>query len=215
VHISTDEVYGSLGDTGKFTEQSNYAPNSPYSASKAASDHLVRAWHHTYGLPTITTHCTNNYGSRQNNEKLIPHMIECALSGRPLPIYGNGRNIRDWIHVMDHCRGIYAALTLGKPGDSYGFGGSPGDGAIEVSNLQIVESICTILDQTSPRKDRKSYREQMAFVEDRLGHDWRYAIDDSKARGELGYTAEANGILQELPDVVAWYVARRGEKGAS
>lgn len=200
LQVSTDEVYGSLGATGKFNETSPAQPNSPYSASKAAGDHLVRAWHHTYGLPVITTHCTNNYGPRQHPEKLIPHMIHCALSGRKLPVYGDGRNVRDWIHVEDHCEGVWLALTKGKPGETYDFGGEA-----EVENLTLVKRLCALLDEKRP-KPSGSYADQIAFVTDRLGHDRRYAIDDSKAQRQLGY-AKRYTLAEGLESTVEWYLA--------
>ena len=181
LHVSTDEVFGQLGETGKFSESTPYAPNSPYSASKAASDHLIRAWHHTYGMPTITTNCSNNYGPRQFPEKLIPVVISNALAGRPLPVYGKGANIRDWIHVEDHVRGVLLAGERGEPGGSYCFGGQS-----ERNNLQIVKTICQILDELSPRSDGKKHDFAIQFVQDRPGHDFRYAIDDSYAQKTLG-----------------------------
>jgi len=182
VQVSTDEVFGSLGNDGYFSEASPYAPNSPYSASKAAGDLLARAWHHTYGLPVITTHCSNNYGPRQLPEKLIPVIITRALSGQPLPVYGDGQQVRDWIHVEDHSLGILLALEKGRIGESYCFGGRA-----EKKNLDLVRLICETLDTTRPAA-RGSYDTQIAFVADRLGHDRRYAIDDSKAETELGFT---------------------------
>lgn len=201
LHVSTDEVYGSLTDNGKFTENSPYAPNSPYSASKAASDHLVRAWNHTYGLYTITTNCSNNYGPRQYPEKLIPRMIQCALSNEALPVYGQGHNVRDWIHVEDHCRGIMLALKNGKSGETYCFGGNS-----ERNNLQVVNSICSILDELAPRKDNKPHSSHIQFVTDRLGHDWRYAIDDSKAQKELGFKHSYQSFELGLKATVQWYL---------
>jgi dTDP-glucose 4,6-dehydratase len=203
LQISTDEVYGSLGLTGKFSETTAFAPNSPYSASKAAGDHLVRAWHHTYGLPTITTNCSNNYGPRQFPEKLIPHMISCALEGKSLPVYGDGQNIRDWIHVEDHSRGIWLALTLGSPGQTYCFGGNA-----ERNNLDVVRTICKELDSLQPRSDRKSYDTQIQFVKDRLGHDRRYAIDDTLAERELGFKREY--VFETgLRNTIRWYLENR------
>lgn len=201
LHVSTDEVYGSLGDTGKFNEELPYRPNSPYSASKAGSDHLVRAWHHTYRLPTVTTNCSNNYGPRQYPEKLIPTMITNALSGMHLPVYGNGKNVRDWIHVEDHAHGVYLALNQGIPGETYCFGGNS-----ERTNLEVVQSICAILDEVRPRSDKKSYSEQIQFVQDRAGHDWRYAIDDTKAQKELGFTRTYGKFEQGLLATVEWYL---------
>lgn len=200
LQVSTDEVYGSLGPTGKFSETTAYAPNSPYSASKASGDHLVRAWFHTYGLPTLTTNCSNNYGPRQYPEKLIPHMIDCALMGKPLPVYGDGGNVRDWIHVEDHCAGVWLALDKGRPGETYCFGGNA-----ERNNLDVVRTICRELDRLQPRKDGKFHETGIAFVTDRLGHDRRYAIDDSKAQTELGFTRNFN-FEQGLGNTVKWYL---------
>lgn len=200
LQVSTDEVYGSLGATGKFSEETPIAPNSPYSASKASADLLVRAWHHTYGLPTVTTNCSNNYGPKQFPEKLIPHMIFCALKGKPLPVYGDGGNVRDWIHVADHCQGILLALQKGKPGETYCFGGDA-----ERNNLDVVRLICRELDQLRPRSDGKPHESSIRFVTDRLGHDWRYAIDDRKAQAELGF-ARQYGFEQGLAATVRWYL---------
>ena len=202
LQVSTDEVYGALGDTGKFSETTPYSPNSPYSASKAAGDHLVRAWHHTYGLNVVTTNCSNNYGPKQFPEKLIPHMVQCALGGKPLPVYGKGANVRDWIHVMDHCEGILLALEKGKAGETYCFGGNS-----ERKNLEVVHAICAVLDELQPRVDGKSYREQISFVQDRAGHDWRYAIDDTKAQKELGFTRSMKSFEQGLRSTIEWYLA--------
>lgn len=203
LHISTDEVYGSLGQTGLFTEETPYAPNSPYSASKASSDHLARAYYHTYGLPVIITNCSNNYGPYQFPEKLIPLMILNALDGKPLPVYGDGMNVRDWLYVEDHCRALLTVLNKGRPGEKYNIGGNS-----ERTNLSIVDTLCDILDKKKPRKDGKSYREQITFVKDRPGHDLRYAIDASKIKNELGWkpveTFET-GILK----TVEWYLANR------
>jgi dTDP-glucose 4,6-dehydratase len=201
VHISTDEVYGSLGPTGRFSETTSMKPNSPYSASKAAGDHLCRAWHETYGLPVIVTNCSNNYGARQHPEKLLPKIITHAISGKPLPIYGDGQNIRDWIHVEDHVAGLMLGLTEGESGETYCFGGHA-----EKTNLEVVQVICDILDDIKSRSDGASYREQITFVEDRAGHDRRYAIDDSKAEGLLGFTRNysfESGIRQ----TIEWYLA--------
>lgn len=200
VQISTDEVYGSLGETGKFSETTPMAPNSPYSASKAAGDHLARAWYETYGLPTIVTNCTNNYGPRQHPEKLIPRMITCALAGDPLPIYGDGKNIRDWIHVEDHCHGVYLALRDGIPGQTYCFGGNA-----EKTNIETVDALCEALDRLQPRADGESYKTQKTFVKDRPGHDRRYAIDDSKAQRELGFTRAYN-FESGMEATVRWYL---------
>lgn len=202
LQVSTDEVYGSLGETGKFHEDLPYQPNSPYSASKAASDHLARAWFHTYKLPTITTNCSNNYGPRQFPEKLIPVMITKCLTGDKLPVYGNGGNIRDWIHVEDHSRGVLLALTKGTPGETYCFGGNS-----ERNNLQVVKSICSMLDEIKPRQDKKSYHEQVSFVQDRAGHDWRYAIDDNKAQKQLGFTRQYKQFEDGLKHTIQWYLS--------
>ena len=204
LQVSTDEVYGSLGDTGYFTEQTNMAPNSPYSASKASADLLVRAWHHTYGLPTLVTNCSNNYGPRQFPEKLIPRMILCAVNGEALPVYGDGKNIRDWIHVDDHCAGIALALEKGRVGETYCFGGRS-----ERNNLQVVHAICDQLDQESPRKDGKSHATSIQFVEDRLGHDRRYAIDDTKAEKELGFSRKYPSFEDGLKATVQWYLRNK------
>lgn len=204
LQVSTDEVYGALGNTGKFSEDTPMQPNSPYSASKAAGDHLARAWYHTYGLPTIITNCSNNYGPRQYPEKLIPRMITCALSGEPLPVYGEGQNVRDWIHVEDHCRGVYLALTKGKPGETYCFGGNA-----ERKNLEVVHAICEILAEVGPQEHR-DYKALITFVEDRLGHDWRYAIDDSKAQKELGFTRAYASFEAGLKATIEWYLTHQG-----
>ncbi len=183
IHISTDEVFGSLEKNAPaFTESSQYEPNSPYSASKAASDHLVRAWHHTYGLPTIITHCSNNYGPYHFPEKLIPLCINNALTGKPIPVYGDGQQIRDWLHVSDHCAAIRCLLECGKIGEQYNIGGWN-----EKSNLDVVTTICSLLDQKKPRDDGRSYKEQISYVTDRPGHDRRYAIDASKLATELSW----------------------------
>lgn len=204
LQVSTDEVYGSLGDEGYFTEQSPYQPNSPYSASKAGGDMLVRAWHETYGLPTVTTNCSNNYGPRQFPEKLIPVTITNALSGKPIPVYGDGKNIRDWIHVEDHCRGIYLALTKGRPGETYCFGGHA-----EKQNIELVTAIAAVLDDTAPRSGGKGYKELITFVTDRPGHDRRYAIDDAKAQRELGYQPQ-HTLESGLKATVRWYLDNGG-----
>ncbi|MFL6195765.1 MAG: dTDP-glucose 4,6-dehydratase [Thermoanaerobaculia bacterium] len=202
VHVSTDEVYGSLGPTGAFQETTPYAPNSPYAASKAAADHLVRAYHETYGLPALVTNCSNNYGPYQFPEKLIPLMILNALEGKPLPIYGDGGNVRDWIHVEDHCRGVLEALRRGRPGEKYNLGGRS-----ERTNLQIVDAICDALERERPRAEG-SYRDLKTFVTDRPGHDRRYAIDDDKARGELGW-APRRSFEEGLRETVRWYLENR------
>ncbi len=201
LHVSTDEVFGSLGDTGKFSEETAYAPNSPYSSSKAGSDHLVRAWHHTYGLPTIITNCSNNYGPRQFPEKLIPRMITQALKEEPLPVYGRGANIRDWIHVQDHCAGVLLAFEKGRVGESYCFGGNS-----ERNNLDVVTKICGILDRMAPRKGGQAHAQGIRFVEDRLGHDFRYAIDDQKAERELGFKRQYRQFEDGLEQTIGWYL---------
>ena len=203
LQVSTDEVYGSLGDNGKFSETSPIRPNSPYSASKAAGDHLARSWFETYGLPVITTHCTNNYGPRQHVEKLIPHMIMLALRGDKLTVYGDGKNIRDWIHVDDHCAGLWLALEKGTPGGVYDFGGDA-----ESDNLSLVRKLCGLLDAKRPKASGK-YEDQIAFVTDRPGHDRRYAIDDSKAQRELGFTRKYK-LGQGLAATVDWYLNHGG-----
>lgn len=199
VQVSTDEVYGSLGATGKFSETTSMKPNSPYSASKAAGDHLARAWFHTYHMPTIVTNCSNNYGPRQHPEKLIPLMVTNALSGKKLPVYGNGQNVRDWIHVEDHCRGVYLALSKGRPGETYCFGGNA-----ERKNIDVVHTICDVLEQLAPNAD-SGYRSLIEHVTDRAGHDFRYAIDDNKAQTELGFTRE-HSFESGLKATVEWYL---------
>ena len=201
LQVSTDEVFGELGDVGKFTETTPYKPSSPYSASKAAGDHLVRAWHHTYGLPTLVTNCSNNYGPRQFPEKLIPRMITCALNGETLPVYGKGENVRDWIHVEDHCQGVWLALQKGEVGETYCFGGNS-----ERKNLDVVKRICHTLDELKARSDGKSYEDQIGFVTDRAGHDWRYAIDDSKAEKQLGFTRKYRNFEDGLTQTISWYL---------
>ncbi|MDA0902216.1 MAG: dTDP-glucose 4,6-dehydratase, partial [Proteobacteria bacterium] len=201
LHISTDEVYGSLKkDEAGFNELTRYKPNSPYSSSKAASDHLVRAWNKTYGLPTLTTNCSNNFGPRQHNEKLIPTIINSCLNGKNIPIYGNGKNIRDWIFVDDHCQGIKLVLQKGRIGETYCLGGNA-----EKENIQVVNIICEILDEIKPRPDGKSYKEQISFVKDRLGHDARYAIDDKKARSELGFITPKK-FDERIRETINWYL---------
>lgn len=200
-HISTDEVYGSLSiDASAFTENNQFLPNSPYAASKAASDHFVRAYHETYGLPTLITNCSNNYGPRQFPEKLIPLMILNAIDGKPLPIYGNGENIRDWLHVEDHCDAIYEALRRGRVGETYNIGGRS-----EKTNNEIVNQICEILDEVRPRCDNKSYKEQIVYVRDRQGHDFRYAVDCSKIELELGWRPKYS-FSEGLRETVLWYL---------
>ncbi len=204
LHVSTDEVYGSLlPDDPAFSEQTPYAPNSPYAASKAGSDHFVRAYFHTFGLPVLTTNCSNNYGPFQFPEKLIPLMILNALEGKPLPIYGDGGNVRDWLFVGDHCAALRRVLTAGRPGETYNVGGSH-----ERTNLQIVDTLCATLDRLSPRADGRSYREQKTFVADRPGHDRRYAIDSTKLQRELAWTP-AESFETGLEKTVAWYLANR------
>ncbi len=200
LHVSTDEVYGSLGEADPaFTERTAYAPNSPYSASKAGSDHLVRAWHHTYGLPVLTTNCSNNYGPFQFPEKLVPLMIANALEGRPLPVYGDGRQVRDWLYVGDHCAAIRAVLAGGRPGEVYNVGGSA-----ERRNLEVVHALCDALQALRPREG--GYRGLVRFVADRPGHDRRYAIDATKIRAELGW-APAETFESGLARTVRWYLA--------
>jgi len=200
-HVSTDEVYGSLSLTDPaFTETNPYEPNSPYSASKAASDHLVRAWFHTYGFPVVTTNCSNNYGPYHFPEKLIPLVILNALAGKPLPIYGDGQQIRDWLYVGDHCSAIREVLSKGKLGETYNIGGWN-----EKPNLEVVKTICKILDELKPRPDGKSYAEQITFVKDRPGHDRRYAIDASKVERELGWRP-AETFDTGIRKTVEWYL---------
>jgi len=201
LHVSTDEVYGSLGATDPaFTERHQYQPNSPYSASKAASDHLVRAYHHTYGIPVLTTNCSNNYGPFHFPEKLIPLVILNALGGKPLPIYGDGSNVRDWLYVTDHCSAICRVLDQGALGETYNVGGWN-----EKSNLEVVQTLCAILDELRPRSDGRSYREQITFVKDRPGHDRRYAIDASRISSELGWRP-AETFETGIRKTVRWYL---------
>lgn len=203
LQVSTDEVYGSLGETSYFTEDSPYAPNSPYSASKAASDHLVRAYYHTYDLPTLTTNCSNNYGPYQFPEKLIPLMILNALDGKPLPVYGDGQNVRDWLFVLDHCRALQTVIERGRVGETYNIGGHS-----EKSNLEVVHLLCDVLDTLLPRPDGESYRRQILFVKDRPGHDRRYAIDSAKLQTTLGWKPEET-FATGLKKTVEWYLAHR------
>jgi dTDP-glucose 4,6-dehydratase len=201
LHVSTDEVYGTLDQTDPpFAETNPYEPNSPYAASKAASDHLVRAWFHTYGLPVITTNCSNNYGPYQFPEKLIPLVIHNALKGKPLPVYGDGKQIRDWLYVEDHCDAIRVALERGRLGETYNIGGNN-----EKTNISVVETICRILDQARPRADQKSYLEQITFVKDRPGHDRRYAINASKIASELGWKPKQT-FESGIQKTVQWYL---------
>jgi dTDP-glucose 4,6-dehydratase len=201
LHVSTDEVFGSLGPAGAFTEDTPYAPNSPYAASKAGADHLVRSYVHTYGFPAIITNCSNNYGPFQFPEKLIPLMILNAVDGRPLPIYGDGGQVRDWLHVEDHCEGLLLALTRGRPGEKYNVGGGN-----ERTNLEVVDRVCEALDRLRPAA--ASYHAQKAFVADRPGHDRRYAIDAAKIRRELGW-APRRTFDEGLVDTVRWYLDHR------
>ena len=200
LHVSTDEVYGSLGATGLFTEDTPYAPNSPYSASKASSDHLVRAYHHTYGLPALTTNCSNNYGPYQFPEKLIPLMILNALGGKALPVYGDGMQVRDWLYVADHCRAILTVLDQGKPGETYNIGGHN-----EMPNIRIVQKICALLDELRPRADGQPYVGQITYVADRPGHDRRYAIDAGKIGRELGWQPQET-FDTGIRKTVEWYL---------
>jgi dTDP-glucose 4,6-dehydratase len=203
LHVSTDEVFGSLGDSGYFTETTRYAPNSPYSASKAAADHLVRAFHHTFGLPVLTTNCSNNYGPYQFPEKLIPLMILKAVKGEPLPVYGDGLNVRDWLHVADHCDAIVRVLERGRTGETYNIGGNA-----ERRNLDLVRGICRLIDARMPRPDGLPRASQISFVQDRPGHDRRYAIDAGKIRDELGWTPSIS-FEEGLERTVAWYLDNR------
>jgi dTDP-glucose 4,6-dehydratase len=211
LHVSTDEVYGSLGETGRFTESSPYEPNSPYSASKAAADHLVRAYHHSYGLPTLITNCSNNYGPYQHPEKLIPLTILNALEARRLPIYGDGRNVRDWLHVEDHCAGIMTVLDAGCAGAHYNIGASN-----ELPNIAVVDLICELLDALHPAGGNpamrsagfSTYRDLQQFVTDRPGHDRRYAVDATRIRTELGWTA-TRSFRDGLRETIAWYLEHR------
>ncbi len=202
LHVSTDEVYGTLRQSdAPFAETNRYEPNSPYSASKAASDHLVRAWHHTYGLPVLTTNCSNNYGPYHFPEKLIPLMIVNALAGKPLPVYGDGMQVRDWLYVKDHCSAIRRVLEAGQPGETYNVGGWN-----EKPNIEIVHTICALLDELTPKAGGGSYREQITFVTDRPGHDRRYAIDARKIERELGWRP-AETFDSGIRKTVAWYLA--------
>ena len=202
LHVSTDEVYGSLApDAPAFSETNLYEPNSPYSASKAASDHLVRAWHHTYGLPVLTTNCSNNYGPYHFPEKLIPLVIHNALAGKPLPIYGDGQQVRDWLYVLDHCKAIMRVLQDGRLGETYNVGGWN-----EKPNIEVVRTLCALLDELQPRADGQSYATQMTFVKDRLGHDRRYAIDARKLERELGWRPEET-FESGLRKTVQWYLS--------
>ena len=199
-HISTDEVYGTLGQTGLFTEHTPYAPNSPYSASKASSDFIVRSYFHTFGMNVVTTNCSNNYGPKQHDEKLIPTIIRKALSGENIPIYGNGQNIRDWLYVLDHCKGIELVFHKGKSGETYNIGGNN-----ERNNLYIANTICEILDEVKSKS--KSYKEQISFVKDRAGHDFRYAIDASKIENQLHWKADEN-FESGIRKTIDWYIKK-------
>ncbi len=202
LHISTDEVFGSLEENSdKFNEDTKYDPSSPYSASKASSDHLVKAWHRTYGLPILMTNCSNNYGPRQHKEKLIPKTIFCCLEEKPIPIYGNGKNIRDWIFVEDHCKGIKLTLEKGRVGESYLFGGN-----CEKNNLEVVNIICEEMDKRKPRKNGASYKNLISFVNDRLGHDFRYAINGRKAEKEFGYNPKPDFSLY-INKTIDYYIS--------
>lgn len=202
VHVSTDEVFGHLEDgDAAFHATSPYRPNSPYSASKAGADHLVRAWFRTYGLPAVITHCSNNYGPRQHREKFIPTVIASALAGKPIPVYGTGENIRDWLYVKDHCEGLVAAAKKGHTGQSYCFGGGN-----ELRNIALAKEICAILDKTAPRADKKPYADQIALVADRKGHDWRYAIDFTSSKKDLDWQPRAD-FTAMLADTCAYFVA--------
>jgi dTDP-glucose 4,6-dehydratase len=198
-HVSTDEVYGTLGETGLFEETTPYAPNSPYSASKAGSDMIVRSYFHTYGMNVVTSNCSNNYGPKQHNEKLIPTIIRKALAGENIPIYGDGKNVRDWLYVLDHCKGIELAFKTGKSGETYNIGGRN-----ERNNLQIVDTVCTILNDLKPKATGK-YQDQITFVKDRPGHDLRYAIDATKIETELGWKADEN-FETGIKKTIEWYI---------
>jgi len=200
LHVSTDEVYGSLGPIGRFTEESPYQPNSPYSASKAASDHLVRAFHHTYGLPTLTTNCSNNYGPYQFPEKLIPLMIQKALAGEPLPVYGDGRNVRDWLFVGDHCAAIRRVLEIGRVGEVYNVGGDA-----ERENIHVVKTICKLLDERRPLAEGGKRETLISYVKDRPGHDRRYAIDAGKIKAQLGWR-QSESFESGIAKTVDWYL---------
>ncbi len=201
-HVSTDEVYGSLGTTGLFTEETPYAPNSPYSASKASSDFLVRSYFHTYGMNVVTTNCSNNYGPKQHDEKLIPTIIRKILASEPIPIYGDGKNVRDWLYVLDHCKGIELAYKKGISGDTYNIGGKN-----ERNNLYIVDKICTILDEVNANPNGTSYKELISFVKDRPGHDQRYAIDATKIETQLGWQADED-FESGIAKTIDWYLKK-------
>ena len=200
LHVSTDEVYGSLGDDGKFLETTPYDPSSPYSASKAGSDHLVRAWNRTFGLPTLITNCSNNYGSYQFPEKLVPLMIINCLQGNPLPVYGKGENVRDWLFVGDHCDAIHTVLAKGEMGETYNIGGNN-----EIKNIDVVTIICSLLDEISPRENGSSYSDLITFVKDRPGHDFRYAIDAGKIQNDLGWSPNES-FETGIRKTIHWYL---------
>ena len=203
-HISTDEVFGTLGEKGLFTESTSYAPNSPYSASKASSDFIVRSYFHTYGMNVVTTNCSNNYGPKQHNEKLIPTIIRKALSGEQIPIYGDGKNIRDWLYVLDHCKGIELVYKKGRTSETYNIGGRN-----ERNNLYIANKICEILDRIKPKSN--SYKDQISFVTDRPGHDFRYAIDATKIENELGWKADEN-FETGIEKTINWYLKKYNKR---
>jgi dTDP-glucose 4,6-dehydratase len=203
LHVSTDEVYGSLGPTGRFSETTPYSPNSPYSASKAGSDHLVRAWHHTYGLPTLITNCSNNYGPYQFPEKLIPLVIQNALHGKPLPVYGKGENVRDWLFVEDHARALVEVFRKGRPGETYNIGGDS-----ERQNIEVVRAICDLVDELAPDRLAAGRQSLISYVTDRPGHDFRYAIDASKIKREVGW-APRQTFESGLRKTVEWYLANQ------
>jgi dTDP-glucose 4,6-dehydratase len=203
LHVSTDEVYGELGETGAFTEETPYDPSSPYSASKAGADHLVRAWHRTYDLPVLITNCSNNYGPYQHPEKLIPVVILNAVDGEPIPVYGDGKNVRDWLYVVDHVRALLRVFEEGRVGDTYNVGGHQ-----EKENIAVVRQICDILDDLRPDAVDEGHRSLITFVEDRPGHDWRYAIDPSKIENELGWAPQV-GFEEGLRRTVRWYLEHR------
>lgn len=200
LHVSTDEVYGTLGDKGKFFESTPYDPSSPYSASKAGSDHLARAWHRTYGLPVLVTNCSNNYGAYQFPEKLIPLMIINCLHRKPLPVYGKGENVRDWLFVTDHCEAIHTVLTSGQVGETYNIGGNN-----EIKNIDVVLTICSLLDEMSPREDGSKYSKLITYVQDRPGHDFRYAIDATKINQELGWSPKES-FETGIQKTINWYL---------
>jgi len=203
LHVSTDEVYGTLGDKGKFFESTPYDPSSPYSASKAGSDHLARAWHRTYGLPVLVTNCSNNYGAYQFPEKLIPLMIINCLHRKPLPVYGKGENVRDWLFVTDHCEAIHTVLTSGQVGETYNIGGNN-----EIKNIDVVLTICSLLDEMSPREDGSKYSKLITYVQDRPGHDFRYAIDATKINQDLGWSPKES-FETGIRKTIDWYLNNR------